>query len=92
MIKEGFRTLNLVFLSIVIFVSTSSFAQTKAKEEKRTTVLSFEDELIQGDVSSPDLFMILKNKNFNVGRLLKLRKDFIPEMRQTRQDVHGSPD
>ncbi len=67
-------------------------AQKKSSEAPRTTVLSFEDELIQGDVSSPDLFVILKNKNINFGRLLKLRKDFIPEMRQTRQDVHGSSD
>ena len=83
---------NIVLFSILAAFSNSAFAQSKESEERRTTVLSFEDELIQGDVSSPDLFMILKNKNINFGRLLKLRNDFIPEMRQTRQDVHGSPD
>lgn len=83
---------NIIFFSILVVFSNSVFAQSKADDDRRTTVLSFEDELIQGDVSSPDLFMILKNKNINFGRLLKLRKDFIPEMRQTRQDVHGSPD
>lgn len=85
-------TRKIIFLGIVICFSNFAFAQKKASTEPRTTVLSFEDELIQGDVSSPDLFVILKNKNINFGRLLKLRQDFIPEMRQTRQDVHGSSD
>lgn len=83
---------SLLFLSILVLMQSYSFAQTKKSSEPKTTVLSFEDELIQGDVSSPDLFVILKNKNINFGRLLKLRKDFIPEMKQTRQDVHGSSD
>lgn len=84
--------LKLIFLSLLLGFSAATLAQSPSESEKRKTVLSFEDELIQGDVSSPDLFVILKNKNINFGRLLKLRKDFIPEMRQTRQDVHGSPD
>lgn len=86
--------LGFFILSISVF-GTVAFSQSDSEDtsaEKRKTVLSFEDELIQGDVSSPDLFVILKNKNVNFGRLLKLRKDFIPEMRQTRQDVHGSGD
>ena len=87
---------------IIIFICLSGYSldeiQAKSrkksarKESKRTTVISFEDELIQGDISSPDLFVILKNKNINFGRLLKLRKDFIPEMKRTKQDVHGSFD
>jgi hypothetical protein len=82
--------IKIIFLLTIVCFSQSGFAQSKS--DKKTTVLSFEDELIQGDVSSPDLFVILKNKNINFGRLLKLRQDFIPEMRQTRQDVHGSSD
>ena len=83
---------NIFIFITTLLLSSSVFAQTKTSEDRKTTVLSFEDELIQGDVSSPDLFVILKNKNINFGRLLKLRKDFIPEMRQTREDVHGSSD
>ncbi len=84
--------LKLIFITFIFCLSSVAAGQTPTSTDKRKTVLSFEDELIQGDVSSPDLFVILKNKNINFGRLLKLRKDFIPEMRQTREDVHGSPD
>lgn len=86
-----------VIVFIFLFSASWAYGQTttpesKSKQGPRTTVLSFEDELIQGDVSSPDLFVILKNKNLNFGKLLRLRENFIPEMRQTRQDVHGSQD
>lgn len=66
-----------------MFTAVSS-AQT---EEKRTTKLNFEDELIKGDVSSPDLLLILRNKNPDYGRLLKLRDNFLPELRETRYEV-----
>lgn len=84
--------MKFIVIFFIVISTQSSFAQKNKKDDKRTTVLTFEDELIQGDVSSPDLFVILKDKNISFGKLLKLRKDFIPEMKQTRQDVHGSRD
>ncbi|MCO5113176.1 MAG: hypothetical protein M9899_03270 [Bdellovibrionaceae bacterium] len=81
-----------VLLSTTLVYAQDEQPAARQKQAPRTTVLSFEDELIQGDVSSPDLFVILKNKNLNFGKLLRLRENFIPEMRQTRQDVHGSQD
>lgn len=70
----------LLFLS---FCVSHAFAQDK----KRTTRLNFGDELIEGGVSSPDLLLILKSKNPSYGRLLKLRDNFLPEIRETRFDV-----
>lgn len=72
-----------IFLLVTLF-STSGMAQD---QETRTTRLDFEDELISGDVSSPDLLLILRNKNPDYGRLLKLRDNFLPELRQTRYEV-----
>ena len=72
-----------IFLFFVLF-SITGFAKD---EETRTTRLDFEDELISGDVSSPDLLLILRNKNPDYGRLLKLRDNFLPELRQTRYEV-----
>lgn len=88
---KTFLLIIILSLPSIVFGQNEEPAAKKA-QGPRTTVLSFEDELIQGDVSSPDLFVILKNKNLNFGKLLKLRENFIPEMRQTRQDVHGSQD
>lgn len=72
-----------IFLLFACFSITAS-AQD---QETRTTRLDFEDELISGDVSSPDLLLILRNKNPDYGRLLKLRDNFLPELRETRYEV-----
>jgi hypothetical protein len=71
---------------MTVFVSPS-WAQSDLENEARTTKLSFEDELIEGGVSSPDLLFILKSKNANYGRLLKLRDHFLPEINETKYDI-----
>jgi hypothetical protein len=81
-VKKVFSLLFVLFSTILLFAQVS-LAQT----ETRTTRLNFEDELIQGDVSSPDLLFILKSKNANYGRLLKLRDHFLPELNETKYDI-----
>ena len=55
----------------------------------KTEILNFEDELIQGEANKHDLFYILEKKQFNYRKLIKLRNDFLPEMRQTSQQLQG---
>ena len=78
----------MISLFLVLFLS-SFFVQVGFAQDakKRTTRLNFEDELIQGDVSSPDLLFILKSKNANYGKLLKLRDHFLPEINGTKYDI-----
>jgi len=57
-----------------------------APKQKRTNV-DFEDQLIQGDVQKPELFYLLQKKQFNFGKLIKLRENFIPEMSKTAEDI-----
>ena len=54
---------------------------------KKTQTVDFEDELIQGEVNKPELFYLLQQKQFNFKRLIKLREDFLPEMRRTAEDI-----
>jgi hypothetical protein len=56
------------------------------KAPKRTTV-DFEDQLVQGEVKKPELFYLLQKKQFNFGKLIKLRENFIPEMDKTAEDI-----
>ncbi len=58
----------------------------KSNKEKRAT-LNFEDELVEGATQKPELFALFQKKNFNYKRLIKLRENFLPEMRQTTEDV-----
>lgn len=69
-----------------------AFAQSKGKSasqsaEERKKSLSFEDELVEGATAKPELFYLFQKKNFNYKRLIKLRENFVPEMRRTSEDV-----
>ncbi len=68
-----------------------SFAQeggnaSSVVRERRAT-LNFEDELVEGSTQKPELFYLFQKKNFNYGRLIKLRENFIPEMKRTTEDL-----
>ena len=69
--------------------SPSTATSAVAKDKRRQTI-DFEDELIQGDVNKPELFYLLQKKQFNFKRLIKLREDFLPEMRRTSEEVQRS--
>ena len=90
MMKKIFR---ITFVTIIIgALSMTSFAQSKAKKKKkrkgpRKEVLSFEDELITGEAKKPDLFIIMNKKQNNFKKLIKLRDNFLPEMKRTTSDI-----
>lgn len=76
----------MILLGLALF-SGALMAESKADKDKRKTSIDFEDELIQGEVKKPELFYLLQKKQFNFKRLIKLREDFLPEMRRTSEDI-----
>ncbi|MEK6773852.1 MAG: hypothetical protein AABY64_07920 [Bdellovibrionota bacterium] len=50
-------------------------------------MLNFEDELVEGTAQKPELFYLFQKKNFNYKRLIKLRENFLPEMKKTTEDI-----
>lgn len=69
--------------------SASSGGGSAAKSPKKTSI-NFEDQLVEGQTQKPELFMLLQQRNSNFKRLIKLRENFLPEMRKTSEDV-GRP-
>lgn len=55
--------------------------------DKKRTKIDFEDELVEGELKKPELFYLLQKKQFNFRRLIKLREDFLPEMRRDADEV-----
>lgn len=55
--------------------------------KERKAQLNFEDELVEGSTQKPELFYLFQKKNFNYKRLIKLRENFLPEMRRSAEDV-----
>ena len=64
----------------------SPAAKTSPGGKKRTDI-DFEDELVEGELKKPELFYLLQKKQFNFKRLIKLREDFLPEMRRDADEV-----
>lgn len=67
--------------------SSSGAPKARASKGTRTQKLNFEDELVEGGTQKPELFYLFQKKNFNYKRLIKLRQNFIPEMRKTSEDI-----
>ena len=55
--------------------------------DKKKTNIDFEDELVEGELKKPELFYLLQKKQFNFKRLIKLREDFLPEMRRDADEI-----
>ena len=73
------------FLAVMVF-SLSAFAQKKKGKSTRNTI-NFEDQLIKGQNQTPDLIYFTQKQKFNYKRLIRLRENFLPEMRETATDI-----
>lgn len=86
--------INYLHLVMIVISILGSFQRSLAADEgdksRRRTTINFEDELIEGEVKKPELFYLLQKKQFNFKRLIKLRENFLPEMRRTAEDVQRS--
>ena len=67
-------------------VSHHAIAEDK---EKRKATIDFEDELVEGELKKPELFYLLQKKQFNYKRLIKLRENFLPEMRRDAEEMRA---
>lgn len=88
-----YSKLSWVFLVFIFCFALQTQAQDSSnalnnlsKKDKKAS-LNFEDELVEGNVEKPKLFYLFQKKNFNYNRLIKLRENFLPEMRRTSEDV-----
>ena len=65
-------------------------AQPAAEENvqyKAKTVYDFEDDTVEGDLQRPDGELVSSQKKAEHSSLIEIRKDFIPEMLKSLEDV-----
>lgn len=66
-------------------------AAPKAGEEnvqyKAKTVYDFEDDMVEGDLQRPDGELVDSLRKVKHSSLIEIRKDFIPEMLKSLEDV-----
>ena len=54
---------------------------------KAKTVYDFEDDTVEGDLQRPDGELVSSQKKAENSSLIEIRKDFIPEMLKSLEDV-----
>jgi hypothetical protein len=54
---------------------------------KAKTVYDFEDDMVEGDLQRPDGELISGQKRTEHSSLIEIRKDFIPEMLKSLEDI-----
>ncbi len=54
---------------------------------KAKTVYDFEDDMVEGDLQRPDGELVSAWKKAEHSSLIEIRKDFIPEMLKTLEDI-----
>ena len=54
---------------------------------KAKTVYDFEDDTVEGDLQRPDGELVSAQKKADHSSLIEIRKDFIPEMLKTLEDI-----
>ena len=87
-----FLILSLFFVSILEAKESSfqSSNQTRGissskKGKKRVSSITFEDELIQGDVKNPYVSYFSKEGDLKHKKIIKLRNNFLKEMKETAE-------
>lgn len=72
------------------------FAQAKATapagggdnvQYKAKTVYDFEDDMVEGDLQRPDGELVDSLRKVKHSSLIEIRKDFIPEMLKSLEDI-----
>lgn len=89
MVKRS--VLALVITILVVCFALAGWAQKKGGDNddnlRRKTVYSFEDDTITGNLLKPDATIIDSLKSSKYSSLIKIRKNFIPEIIKSAEDI-----
>lgn len=75
--------MRLFLILVALLVSNLSFAQGK---DVKTKFYNFDDLLINGEYKKPQVLYIDADRKIKFERLLKLKKDLLPRLRNTQRD------
>ena len=77
-----------IFFNVLFFIIAPVSLSAKKKSKGQVVEINFDDELlIKGKLLGPSLFTLYQKRNVEFGKLIKPRKNFLPEMRATLGDI-----
>jgi len=75
----------LIFCLFCLFSASGALASPKSPDTK-TKFYDFDDLLINGQYRKPQVLYIDSREKLRFERLLKLKKDFLPKLKNTQKD------
>jgi len=86
--EKNYWVLSGVVLTLLLLSGTVEAKKKRSKKRPpKKVIINFEDELLHGGPSGPGIFNLFQKKDVNYGRLIKFRKNFLPEMRRTAREM-----
>jgi arsenate reductase-like glutaredoxin family protein len=79
--------LSVLMVTLFLLPFASSAQQAAAAAKGKKTTVNFEDQLVEGQAQKPDLLYLLQKKKFNYKKLIRLRENFLPELRQSSDEI-----
>ena len=76
--------MRLLIIIFLLFFSSSVFANPKPST--KTKFYNFDDLLINGEYKKPQVLYTDARQKVRFERLLKLKKDFLPKLKNTQRD------
>ena len=68
------------------FLIASLLSPAFGQEKRKVKFYNFDDLLINGEYKKPQVLSIDNREKVRFERLLKLKKDFLPKLKQTEKD------
>jgi hypothetical protein len=89
--EQGMAMRKLVFLVTVILPLAASAQEKKGPEPRieyeKKTVINFDDDTIQGDLTRPDGEYVEARKRVNHSNLIRIREDWREKVKQAAGDM-----
>ena len=83
-----------LFALLCCFYPVGLFAQAGAdsnsSKSPKKIVIQFDNELVDGKRESPELDYLFSRKEANYKKMMKLRENFLPEVKKGKRDFSGS--
>ncbi len=73
---------------LCLFIFQMAHSEEAPKKSNKKVSIDFEEDLVEGTAQKPDLMFLFQKKNFNYKKLIRLRENFLPEMRKTSEELH----
>ena len=80
------KKLSLLFLTSVFFLTTLLQTSVVAAKQPKAKFYDFSEQLIDGEIKKPTTLYTDARESVKFGRLLKLKKSFLPKLFNTSKE------